>query len=47
MFLDWLASFLIQACSQRDSAVLNFRLGKIWVLIATALMARGVDFKVC
>ncbi|CAG8576898.1 4770_t:CDS:10, partial [Diversispora eburnea] len=30
---------------QRDSIVLNFRQGKIWVLIATELMARGMDFK--
>jgi len=30
---------------QRDSIVLNFRQGKIWVLIATELMARGIDFK--
>ncbi|CAG8460372.1 5947_t:CDS:10, partial [Cetraspora pellucida] len=29
----------------RDSIVLNFRQGKIWVLIATELMARGIDFK--
>jgi ATP-dependent RNA helicase DDX52/ROK1 len=25
--------------------VLNFKQGKIWVLIATELMARGMDFK--
>jgi len=25
--------------------VRNFRLGKVWVLIATDLMARGMDFK--
>jgi len=31
--------------AQRDSIVLNFRQGKIWVLIATELMARGMDFK--
>ncbi|RIB25898.1 P-loop containing nucleoside triphosphate hydrolase protein [Gigaspora rosea] len=31
--------------AQRDSIVLNFRQGKIWVLIATELMARGIDFK--
>ena len=30
---------------QRDSIIENFRLGKIWVLIATELMARGIDFK--
>ncbi|CAG8529389.1 10320_t:CDS:10 [Funneliformis mosseae] len=31
--------------AQRDSIVLKFRQGKIWVLIATELMARGMDFK--
>ena len=31
---------------KRDSIVKNFRLGKIWVMIATDLMARGLDFKV-
>ncbi|CAG8568077.1 1592_t:CDS:10, partial [Ambispora leptoticha] len=31
--------------AQRDSIVLNFMQGKIWVLIATELMARGMDFK--
>ncbi|RIA95792.1 P-loop containing nucleoside triphosphate hydrolase protein [Glomus cerebriforme] len=31
--------------AQRDSIILNFRQGKIWVLIATELMARGMDFK--
>ena len=31
---------------QRDNIVKNFRLGKIWVMIATDLMARGLDFKV-
>ncbi|CAG8497036.1 9977_t:CDS:10, partial [Scutellospora calospora] len=31
--------------AQRDSIVLNFRQGKIWVLIATELMARGIDIK--
>ncbi|KAI9208868.1 P-loop containing nucleoside triphosphate hydrolase protein [Polychytrium aggregatum] len=31
--------------AQRDTIVQNFRLGKIWVLIATELMARGIDFK--
>ncbi|KNC96605.1 RNA-dependent ATPase ROK1 [Spizellomyces punctatus DAOM BR117] len=30
---------------QRDTIVQNFRSGKIWVLIATELMARGIDFK--
>ncbi|KAK9891346.1 hypothetical protein WA026_014586 [Henosepilachna vigintioctopunctata] len=30
---------------QRDNTVKAFREGKIWVLICTELMARGVDFK--
>ncbi|KAJ3260172.1 DEAD (Asp-Glu-Ala-Asp) box polypeptide 52 [Boothiomyces macroporosus] len=30
---------------QREMIVNNFRTGKIWVLIATELMARGIDFK--
>lgn len=30
---------------QRDSVVRCFREGKIWVLICTELMARGIDFK--
>uniref|UniRef100_A0A4W3ICA9 ATP-dependent RNA helicase n=1 Tax=Callorhinchus milii TaxID=7868 RepID=A0A4W3ICA9_CALMI len=30
---------------QRDNVVRSFRIGKIWVLISTALMARGIDFK--
>ncbi|KAI8971111.1 P-loop containing nucleoside triphosphate hydrolase protein [Pilobolus umbonatus] len=30
---------------QRDNIINNFRVGKIWVLIATELMARGLDFK--
>ncbi|XP_072909450.1 probable ATP-dependent RNA helicase DDX52 [Hemitrygon akajei] len=30
---------------QRDNVVFSFRAGKIWVLICTALMARGIDFK--
>ncbi|XP_071945364.1 probable ATP-dependent RNA helicase DDX52 [Antedon mediterranea] len=30
---------------QRDEVVKNFRSGKIWVLIATELMGRGIDFK--
>ncbi|XP_033027758.1 probable ATP-dependent RNA helicase DDX52 isoform X1 [Lacerta agilis] len=30
---------------QRDSVVHSFRAGKIWVLICTALLARGIDFK--
>jgi superfamily II DNA/RNA helicase len=31
---------------QRDEIVAKFRKGEIWVLIATDLMARGMDFKV-
>ncbi|XP_069766461.1 probable ATP-dependent RNA helicase DDX52 [Narcine bancroftii] len=30
---------------QRENVVCSFRAGKIWVLICTALMARGIDFK--
>uniref|UniRef100_W5LQX1 Probable ATP-dependent RNA helicase DDX52 n=1 Tax=Astyanax mexicanus TaxID=7994 RepID=W5LQX1_ASTMX len=30
---------------QRDNVVNSFRSGNIWVLICTALMARGIDFK--
>ncbi|XP_063920785.1 probable ATP-dependent RNA helicase DDX52 [Zophobas morio] len=30
---------------QRDNTVRSFREGKIWVLICTELMARGIDFK--
>ncbi|KAI8996716.1 P-loop containing nucleoside triphosphate hydrolase protein [Gaertneriomyces semiglobifer] len=31
--------------AQRDNIVQSFRQGKVWVLIATELMARGIDFK--
>lgn len=31
--------------SQREKIVKAFRLGKIWVLITTELLARGIDFK--
>lgn len=31
--------------TQRDNVVRSFRAGKIWVLICTELMARGIDFK--
>ncbi|CAO3692624.1 unnamed protein product [Rhizopus stolonifer] len=31
--------------AQRDKIIDQFRVGKIWVLIATDLMARGLDFK--
>jgi ATP-dependent RNA helicase DDX52/ROK1 len=30
---------------ERDETIKNFRLGKIWVLICTDLMSRGIDFK--
>nr|XP_056721017.1 probable ATP-dependent RNA helicase DDX52 [Euleptes europaea] len=30
---------------QRENIVQSFRAGKIWVLICTALLARGIDFK--
>jgi ATP-dependent RNA helicase DDX52/ROK1 len=30
---------------ERDEIIKQFRLGKIWVLICTDLMARGIDFK--
>ncbi|ESP01618.1 hypothetical protein LOTGIDRAFT_172563 [Lottia gigantea] len=30
---------------QRDNVVSSFRAGKIWVLICTELMGRGIDFK--
>lgn len=30
---------------QRDMAVRNFRSGRIWVLICTELLGRGIDFK--
>lgn len=31
--------------TQRDNVIRSFRSGKIWVLICTDLMARGIDFK--
>jgi len=31
--------------AQRDQVVQKFRNGKVWILIATDLMARGMDFK--
>ncbi|KAI8887274.1 P-loop containing nucleoside triphosphate hydrolase protein [Backusella circina FSU 941] len=31
--------------AQRDNIIDQFRIGRIWVLIATELMARGLDFK--
>jgi ATP-dependent RNA helicase DDX52/ROK1 len=32
--------------AQRDSIISNFRTGNIWVLIATELMAHGLDFNI-
>jgi ATP-dependent RNA helicase DDX52/ROK1 len=34
-----------RTAQQREEVIKQFRLGKIWVLICTDLMARGVDFK--
>jgi ATP-dependent RNA helicase DDX52/ROK1 len=31
--------------AQRDAIVAAFRTGRLWVLIATELLARGMDFK--
>ena len=31
--------------SQRDEIIKNFRCGKVWILIATELLGRGLDFK--
>lgn len=31
--------------AQRDNVISSFRSGKIWILIATELMGRGIDFK--
>jgi len=31
--------------AQRDNIVANFRMGRIWFLIATELLSRGMDFK--
>ena len=36
---------VLMQCIQRDNIINQFRLGNIWVLIATELMARGLDFK--
>lgn len=30
---------------ERDETMMNFRLGKIWVLVTTELLSRGIDFK--
>ncbi len=34
-----------KSLAEREDIVLRFRLGEIWVLITTDLMARGIDFK--
>ncbi len=34
-----------KSAQQREQTVRRFRLGEVWVLICTDLMARGVDFK--
>jgi len=31
--------------AQRDDVIRKFRVGRVWVLICTDLMARGIDFK--
>lgn len=30
---------------ERETTMMNFRLGKIWVLVTTDLLSRGIDFK--
>lgn len=30
---------------ERDEIIKQFRMGKIWILVCTDLMARGIDFK--
>ncbi|GMP85183.1 hypothetical protein CsSME_00038442 [Camellia sinensis var. sinensis] len=37
---------LRQSFAERENAIDNFRAGKTWVLIATDVIARGMDFKV-
>lgn len=34
-----------RSMEQRDAVIKNFRLGKVWVLLCTDLLGRGVDFK--
>uniref|UniRef100_A0A7S3A9B4 RNA helicase n=2 Tax=Rhodosorus marinus TaxID=101924 RepID=A0A7S3A9B4_9RHOD len=34
-----------RTAAQRSTAVENFRSGRVWILIATDLMARGIDFR--
>ena len=41
----WCNSVLLFVWVQRDNVVAAFREGKIWVMICTELMSRGVDFK--
>lgn len=41
----WLVALFFTRWLQRDNVVNSFRSGKIWVLICTALLARGIDFK--
>lgn len=47
--VEFLLACLLLACllldAQRSEAVRRFRTGETWVLIATDLMCRGVDFK--
>lgn len=43
LFVTYL--FFTLPSHQRDNVVAAFREGKIWVLICTELMSRGVDFK--
>lgn len=38
-------SYILVDFLQRENAVDNFRAGKTWVLIATDVIARGMDFK--
>eukprot|EP00981_Chlorochromonas_danica_P004395 scaffold879_cov170-Ochromonas_danica.AAC.10 len=35
----------MKSSSQRDEVIRRFRIGEIWVLICTDLMARGIDFQ--
>lgn len=33
--------------AQRENVIKKFRMGEIWILVATDLLGRGMDFKVC
>lgn len=44
-FISFLFLSTLTPPFQRDNVVNSFRSGKIWVLICTALLARGIDFK--